>query len=145
MELFGLLFAVPVTLFTSTVFCFLALWAFTRWPFLRPICGMLALLVLLSVAVEVFLSVRVGPLQLHNRWGVVHEVVHYTNFFLAPPAVACAIFLPCIHYGLRRWVQRILAIGACWFTCMAVLLGHITVDEEIYGVDGSGVPPTQSQ
>ena len=145
MELLGLLFAVPVTLLTSTAFCFLALWAFTRWPFLRLICGVLALLVLLSLAIEAFLSVLVGPLQLHNRWGVIHAVVHHANFFMAPPAVACAIYLSCIHGDLLRGEQRILAIGACWFTCMGVLLGQIAVDEEIYGVDGSGVPATQSQ
>ena len=145
MELFGLIFALPVTLYTSTVFCLLAFWVLTRWPFFRPIVAVASLLVLVSVTLEIAFSIWIGPLQLRNRFGIAHAMVHFLNCLLAPPAIACAILLTCMRIRLWRWVQCVVAIGACWFACMAVLLGHIAVDEEIYGVDGSGFPPSHSQ
>lgn len=145
MELFGLMFALPITLYTSTVFCLLAFWVLTQWPFLRPISGVLSSVILVSVTIELALSTWVGPLELRSRFGMIHTVMHYANCVFVPPAVACAILLTCIRFRLWRWLQCVIAIGACWFACMAVLLGHIAVDEEIYGVDGSGVPPSHSQ
>lgn len=55
MELFGLIFAVPVTLVTNTVFCLLAFWAFQRFPMLRSPAFIAAGIVLCSVALELVL------------------------------------------------------------------------------------------
>ena len=144
MELFGLIFAVPVTLVTSTVFCLLAFWAFRRFPMLRsPVC-IAASIVLCSVALELVLSFAVGPLALHQRFDGIHSVLHFANFVLAPPAIACVILVATLRWGFPPLPLRIVAVCACWFTCMASLLGNIVVDEAIYGIDGSGIPPTQS-
>ena len=141
MEMFGLLFAIPVTLVTSTVFCLLALRGFRRFPMLRSLAFIAASIVLCSVALELVLSLALGPLVLHQRFDGIHSVLHFANFILAPPAIASVILLPALRWGLPL---RIVAVCACWFTCMASLLGNLVVDEAIYGVDGSGIPPTLS-
>ena len=144
MELIGLMLALPVTLVTSTVFCLLAFWAFGRFPQLRSPVGVFAGIVVGSVVLEIVLSIAFGPLSLHRHLDGLHSVVHFINFILAPPAVACVILVRAARSGTRSVLPRIAAIGVCWFTCMASLLGNIVVDEAIYGIDGSGISPTQT-
>jgi hypothetical protein len=145
MELFGLIFAVPVTLVASAVFCLLTFWALRRFPMLRSPVFFAASIVLFSVALELVLSFAVGPLALHQRFDSIHSVLHFANFVLAPPAIACVIIVAALRWGFRPLPLSIVAIGVCWFTCMASLLGNIVVDEAIYGIDGSGIPPTQTR
>ena len=144
MELFGLILAIPFTLLTSTVFCLLAIWVFRRFPKLRAPAFIAASVVLCFVVLEVILSVAFGPLALHRRFGGVHSVLHFANFVLAPPAITCVILVAALRRGDPSLALRIVAIGACWFTCMASLFGNIAVDEAIYGIDGSDIPLPQS-
>jgi len=144
MELFGLILAVPFTLLSSTAFCSLALWAFRRFPMLQSPIAVGASVILCSVALEFILSLAVGPLALHHRFDGVHSALHFANFVLAPPAIACVILVVALRRGVRPIPLRIAAICVCWFACMASLLGNIVVSEAIYGIDGSGIPPTQS-
>jgi hypothetical protein len=94
-----------------------------------------------SVAVEFIFSVAYGPLLLHQQLGGLHSVLHFFNFFLAAPAVACLILAGAPRSGVRSVVLRFAAIGACWITCMAALFGNIVVGEAIYGIDGA--PPIE--
>jgi hypothetical protein len=143
MELIGLMLALPVTLVTSTVFCLLAFCAFHRFPRLRSPVAVFASIILASVVLEVVLSFTFGPLSLHRHLDGLHSVVHFANFILAPPAVACVVLVRAAQSGAGSILLRVAAICVCWFTCMASLLGNIVVDEAIYGIDG--LPPTEAK
>ena len=143
MELIGLLLAIPVTLLISAVFCVLAIWALRRFAILRVPVLVASSVIFCSVVLEIILSFALGPLALHNRFGSLHSGLHFANFVLAAPAVACLILVAALRRG--SFALRLLAICVCWFTCMASLLSNIVVYENIYGVDGSGTPPTQSR
>jgi hypothetical protein len=144
MELFGLLFAVPVTLVTSTVFCVLAFFATQRLPSIRRVAVVCSLCVVASLLVEVVCALTVGPFRLHQRLGAAYTTWHLVGFFLGPPAVALLVLVassPLVRVGVLRIG---IATALCWFACMATLLGNIMVSEDIYGIDGSGHRPTES-
>lgn len=144
MELVGLILALPVTLVASIVFCLLASWIFSRFPQVRSRVGFFAGIIVASVVLEVVLSIMFTPLWLHQHLGRFHSVIHFTNFVLAPPAVASVILIPAGHTGWRYVFRLVIATGICWFTCMASLLGHIYVDEAVHGADGSAIPSAQA-
>ena len=140
--LIGLMLALPLTLVTSTVFCLLAFWAVHRFPRLSSPVAKVASIIVCSVILEVILSVGFGTLLLHRHLEPIYFVVHFTNFILAPPAVACVILVHATRLGTRTVVLRVVAICACWLTCMVSLLGSWAVNEAIYGIDD--LPPTET-
>lgn len=144
MEGCGLVFAAPVTFITSLVFCFLAHLAFRRWPRLQHICVAAALVIVTALAIEVLLSLRVGPFHLYERFGSAYWTLHMVGFFLGPPSVAVLVFVVVSRFVSLVFVRVGLATLFCWFACMATLLANIMVDEDIVGIDQSGQRPTKS-
>ncbi len=144
MELFGLLFAAPVTLVASIVFCSLAFYASQRWPRLQEVAFVSGICILALLLIELLLSVTVGPFHLHQRFGSAYAVWHLVGFFLGPPAIGFLTLLAICRLVRLTAVLIGVATLLCWLACMATLLGNIMVDEDIHGIDGSGQRPTQS-
>jgi hypothetical protein len=144
MELFGLLLAVPVTLVTSVTFCVLAFFAMQRWPTFCHIALLVAVCVVAAVAIELVLSLTVGPFHLHQRFGGAYTAWHLVAFFFGPPAIAFLVLAGMCRLARLAVVRVGVAILVCWFACMATLLGNIVIDEDIHGIDGSGQRPTDS-
>ena len=144
MEGCGLVFATPIMFITSLVFCVLAHLAFRRWPRLRHICVAVAFVIVTALAIEVLLSLRVGPFHLYELFGSAYWTLHMVGFFLGPPAIAVLVFVAISRFVSVVFVRVGLATVFCWFACMATLLANIMVDEDIVRIDQSGQRPTKS-
>jgi hypothetical protein len=144
MEGCGLVLAIPVTFVTSLVFCLLAHFAFRRWPKVRRICMAVAFVIVAALAIEVVLSLRIGPYHFHQRFGRAYWTLHMVGFLLGPPAIAVLVYVAVSRFVGLVFVRVGSATVVCWFACMATLLGNIMVDEDIQGIDGSGQRPTES-
>lgn len=137
MEMFGLLFALPVTLGAGAVYTRLALRAFARWPRVRRVA------VAISFAVGGFVALETVLLLVMGAWGAYRDLhhtytlLHFINFYFAPPAVANLL----LHFtarwpaGERRFTVVTLC---CSLAGMAVLVGNIIVDESITGTNSGG-------
>lgn len=144
MEGCGLVLATPFTLVTSLVFCLFVHFAFRRWPKVRRICTMVALVVVAALAIEIVLSLCVGPFHLHERFGRAYGSLHLVDLLFGPPAVGVLGYVAVSRFVGFFLLRVGLATVVCWFACMAILLANIMVDEDIEGVDGSGRRPTTS-
>jgi hypothetical protein len=144
MENCGLVLALPVTFVTSLAFCFLLHFTFRRWGRVRPVCLVLALLIVAALLIEIVLSLRVGPFHLYERFGRAYWMLHMVGFTLGPPAIAALVFITASRFVSLIFVRVGLATLFCWFACMATLFANIMVDEDIVGIDQSGQRPTDS-
>ena len=144
MEGCGLVFATPVTFVSSFVFCLLAHFAFRRWPKVRRNCMAVAIVIVAALAIEVVLSLRIGPYHLHERFGRAYWTFHMAGFILGPPAMAVLVYVVVSRFVGLVFVRIGSATVVCWIACMATLLGHIMADEDIQSVDGSGQRPSES-
>jgi hypothetical protein len=144
MELFGLLFAVPVTFVTSLVFCLSAHFVFRRWARVQHFCTLGATLVVVSLLVETFLSLWIGPFYLDHRFGIFYWILHGIGFFFGPPAIGVLVFFTVSRFVRFTTVRVGLATAVCWIACMATLLANIMVDEDINGIKSSGSRPRNS-
>ena len=134
MELFGLLFAVPLTMIPSAAYTALAIWAFRRWPTLKKVAVPASIGVALLLGVEVLLLVTLGAKSAFFHLHHVYTVLHFSVFLLAPPAIANLV-LHLTAKKEKKWLQFGASAGCCWIACMVALLGNIMVDEAIIGVD----------
>jgi hypothetical protein len=140
----GLVFATPITFITSLVFCLLAHLAFRRWPRLPHIGVAVAFVIVTALAIEVLLSLRVGPFHLYERFGRAYWTLHMVGFFFGPPAIAVLVLVAVSRFIGVVFVRVGLATAFCWFACMATLVANIMVDEDIVGIEQSGERPTRS-
>jgi len=140
MELFGLLFAVPVTLVTSAVYCVGAAFILTKLRVLRPVALIGSLLVGLCILTEIVLLGALGAKAAYSRLGFGFTVIHEVSFWLGPPAIATLLLL-LLPIRSDTWKRRKIVVASlvCWFVCMGALFGNIAVDEAIVGID-AGVP-----
>jgi len=139
MELFGLLFAVPVTLVTSLVYTGLMLALFTRWPVVKRIAIPLSYLVATSVVLEIGILGLLGAKASYAHLRHIYTVIHFLNLLLAPPALANLVVAFAARRGKQRTVQFWAGTACCWVACITVLFGNIMIDEAIVGV-GAGKP-----
>ena len=144
MEGCGLILALPFTLLTSLVFCGLAHKAFLRWPQVRHVASVVAVLVVSLLVIEIAFLLRIGPFHLHERLGRSFWTVHMVGFLLGPPAIAVLVITAVWRFASVGAIRVGLATFVCWLACMATLVWNIMVDEDVSGIDGSGSRPTQS-
>ncbi|MCX6951657.1 MAG: hypothetical protein NTV51_05675 [Verrucomicrobia bacterium] len=134
MEIFGLLFALPVTLGASASYTWLAIRMFGRWPRTSRVAVAISHVVAGLVVLEVILLLAMGAKDAFRDLRHTYTTLHIVNFLLAPPAVAnlALHFTPRSSAGQRRFKVATLC---CWLTGMTVLVGNIVVDETITGTN----------
>jgi hypothetical protein len=141
MELFGLLLAILLTGFISVIYSggmtFLlhrARWL--RWPILT-LSGIIAA----NLGAELILLFSIGAKHAYSLFGLGFTIMHETNFFLASASVANFILVAFTFWTGDKWSKWgfsfLSTIPICWFMCMAMLIGNISVDEAIVGVNAS--------
>jgi hypothetical protein len=134
MELFGILFAIPVTLVTSLVYVALIA-AARRWPRIKLALLLFSGCVGVCVAAEVLALGIWGAKGAYGHLRHAFTLVHFLNCLLAPPAVAHVV----LHWGARAtsrgWLQLVMVVPCCWFACMASIMWGIGIDEAIVGPD----------
>jgi hypothetical protein len=135
MELFGLVFAVPVTLVASLVYTALLLALFRFLPTVGRLLAAASLIVVAAIAVEAVFLGAMGPKGSYAHLGHGFTALHFFGFFLGQPAIANLVYFYGARRNLKWWLRFSSATVCCWITCMAALLGHIAVDEAIVGID----------
>jgi hypothetical protein len=135
MELFALLLAVPVTFVTSVVYTAFVLAVFRFLPVVSRVLVAASWFVVALIVMELLLLAAMGARGTYAHLGHVFTAMHFLGFLLGPPAVANLVlhFAPC--WNLNKWFRLSSVALCCWIACMAVLLGHIIVDEAIVGPD----------
>jgi hypothetical protein len=135
MELFGLLFAVPVTLVASFVYVGLIFLVFPRWVFVRKLCVVASYGIIALVLLETGLLLVLGAKFTYWHLGQIYTAIHFINFLLAPPAIANVVFVFINKDVKRQFLAFAVSCLCCWIACMSVLLVNIGVDEAIVGID----------
>ncbi len=136
MELFGLMFAFPVTLVTSVVYCYGAASLFTKLRLLQSVAFAVSLSVALCILIEIILLITLGAKPTYAHLGVGFTVVHEVSFWLGPPAIANLLLILCwLRHDIQKPPKTAIVSVVCWFACMCALLGNISVDEAIVGID----------
>jgi hypothetical protein len=135
MELFGLLFAVPVTFVTSLVYASLMIPAARRWPVAKHALLIFSGFVGACVLAEAVALGIWGAKGTYDHFRHIFTVMHFLNCLLAPPAVAHAVFYLAARVTSLAWLQFFFIVPCCWLACMAVIVGHIMIDEAIAGPD----------
>lgn len=136
MELFGLLFAIPLTLVTATMYCIGAAFIFRKLRVLRAVALVSSLLVCLCITTEIALLGTLGAKATYSRLGIGFTLIHEVSFWLGPPAIANLLLL-LFRIQSDTWRRRKIAVATlvCWFACVSALFANIAVDEAIVGVD----------
>jgi len=137
MELFGLLFAVPVTFVASVAYAALVLAIFKFLPVFGRVLVAGSVVVVALTAAELILLATMGAKGTYADLGQRFTAMHFLGFVLGPPAVANLVFYLASRWNLKKWLGFSFATLCCWLACMAALLGNIAVDEAIVGVDAA--------
>jgi hypothetical protein len=141
MEIFGILFSIPVAFIATSLYC-LILYKFVRKSELaRQIFRMVSYFVLTLFAVEVVLLMIFGVVRSRELLGPGIFVLHLICFFLGPPALVNVLVLKPIDNLSSRWY--VVCTLATIFAFLLVLLQY-SVSEALYGIDGEGGPYSQS-
>jgi hypothetical protein len=135
MELFGILFAIPVTFVTSLVYAALIIAASGRWPRIKLALLLFSGCVGVCVAAEILALGIWGAKGAYGHLRHAFTLVHFLNCLLIPPAVAHVILLLGARATSRGWLQLLMVVPCCWFACMASIMWGIAIDEAIVGPD----------
>lgn len=134
MEIFGILFSIPVVfvlILGYGVLLHRVVAVHDRFPgFLRVASGV----VLGFLAIEVVLLASLGPIWCRQVFGVGFEVVHLLLFFLATPSLATLLVLRGKSRPPGSWFA---AAAACALFALLHVLLQYGVSEALHGVDGT--------
>jgi len=137
MELFGIVFSIPVAFVMSMSYCALLAKVVSRFEPLRRFLYMTSLCVLGLFLIELMLLVSMGAVRSRAIVGSGFYVAHLAFFFLGTPALANTLVLHRPAWPLGKWyVAALLCTG---FAVFLVLLQY-GVSEALYGVDGTNGP-----
>jgi hypothetical protein len=136
METCGMLLAFPVTATACTVYSALTIYVLSRWRPLRLFLTAGSVCVLVLCVVEAVILWRNGVLGARGKLGPSFETLHAIVFFLTPPAVAnLVVFLP--NPPSR---DLLIVAVATFIVAIALVFWNISVQQTLYGPDGTGGP-----
>jgi hypothetical protein len=135
MELFGIVFSIPVALIASVAYILSIRWIVGKFPQLVTplLVGGVAILTLFLA--EIVLLATIGAVESRGVVGSLFYGLHLMVFFLAVPALANVLVLQC-----RRRVTVPLAITLCTVFAFILVLMQYGVPEALYGIDGNDGP-----
>jgi hypothetical protein len=136
-ELFGIVFSIPVAFVISMAYCAVLAHALRRVEFLRRWLYAVSLVLLAGFLCEVLLLVTLGAVGSRALVGPAFYVAHSVFFFLGTPALANALLLPKRRPVIRRWY---LAGALCTAFAFCLVLLQYGVSEALYGIDGTNGP-----
>ncbi len=137
MELFGIIFSVPVAFVLSKFYCDFLANVVRSLGRVRLFLYNFSLIFLCLFLVELLLLVTLGAVRSRAIVGPGFSVADLLFFLLGTPALANVLIL-----GERRSLvgKRYLAVTICTiFSFFRVLLQY-AVSEALYGIDGTNIP-----
>src|SRR5436309_3362162 len=121
MEVFGILFAIPVIFVGSIVYCRLATAIFENDRSLARWLRGITWIVVPMLIGEIILLVRFGAQHVHARLGSAFLASHLLVFVLGAPAVANSTILALKHMRCPTFVQVALGAVACFISGVCLL------------------------
>ena len=137
MELFGILFSIPVAFVVSMVYCAILTHTIRRFESLRRSLHVASVVVLAGFLGEVVLLTTLGAVRSRGVIGPAFYVAHTVFFFLGTPALANVLLLRRGAPVMRRWY---LAGVVCTGFAFCLVLLQYGVSEALYGIDGTNGP-----
>ena len=134
MELFGIMFSIPVALGMSMVYCDVVAKVLRNFARLYAFLYVPSLIALGVFVIEVVLLVSLGAVTSRAIVGPAFYVVHLLIFFLGPPALANVLVLRPVFC---KWY--VAGLVCTVFAVFLVLLQY-GVSESLYGIDGFNGP-----
>ncbi len=137
MELFTIMFSVPVSFVMSSIYALIVKKITTKWaPLIVPLFWISG--IILTLLILEFVGVlTVGVIRLRETIGVLYYPLHIFLFFLFWPSLANTMGMQRRIGVLSKWY----IIGlACAFLGLCVTLLQYGVSEALYGIDGVGGP-----
>ena len=137
MELFGIVFSIPVAFVMSMSYCALLAKVVSRFEPLRRFLYIASLCVLALFLIELIMLVSIGAVRSRAVVGPGFYVAHLALFFLGTPALANTLVLRVRTGPLGKWY--VAGVLCTVFAVFLVLLQY-GVSEALYGVDGTNGP-----
>ena len=137
MELFGIVFSIPVAFVLSMVYCAILARVIRRFEGPRRWLYAASVVILAGFLGEVVLLITLGAVRSRGVIGPAFYVAHVVFFFLGTPALANVLLLRERTPVVRRWY---LAGALCTAFAFCLVLLQYGVSEALYGVDGTNGP-----
>jgi len=136
-ELFGIVFSIPVAFVMSMVYCAILAYAIRGVEWLRRWLYVVSIVLLVGFLGEVVLLATLGAVGSRAFVGPAFYVAHSVFFFLGTPALANVLLLRKRGPVVRRWYL----VGAlCTAFAFCLVLLQYSVSEALYGIDGTNGP-----
>jgi hypothetical protein len=136
-ELFGIIFSIPVAFVVSMMYCAILAHMIRRFEGLRRWLHAASVVVLAGFLGEVVLLTTLGAVRSRGVIGPAFYVAHVVFFFLGTPALANVLLLRKGAPVIRRWY---LAGVLCTAFAFCLVLLQYGVTEALYGIDGTDGP-----
>jgi hypothetical protein len=140
MELFGILFAIPVAFVAAAVYASLMRFVL-RYRLINRIALWISIAVLGGLLLEWGALLAVGAVRSRAIVGPAFYPAHLVLFFLAVPALANVLIIKKRGTILGAWFMVALL---CSVLALPIVLTQYGVAEALYGVDGTGGPYGQA-
>lgn len=137
MEVFGILFSIPVSFVASLVYCFLLTKFVVRQQTLSRLMWHVSVAVLIAFGAEILLLSTLGAIRARGLLGPGFYVGHVVLFFLGTPALANVLLL---RRRPKRSVPWYVAVPFCVVFALVLVLLQYAVSEALYGIDGDNGP-----
>jgi hypothetical protein len=137
MELFGIMFSVPVSFVATSIYAVIIKRITTKRTYLIVPLFWISGVILTLIILEFVGVLTVGAIRLREIIGVQYYPLHISVFFLFWPSLANIMGMQRRIGFLSKWYM----IGiACAFLGLCVTLLQYGVSEALYGIDGTGGP-----
>ncbi len=141
MELFGILFAMPIGFVVSLLYVRKAADWLDYNKLSAAVWVIPTITVLMLACIEITILISVGAYKADQQHHVAFSLLHLPVLFLGAPAVANAVLLISRRLHISRKASITAATLLCFLAGMTLLFTNIVISEDIYGVDGTGVRP----
>ncbi len=137
MELFGIMFSVPVSFVVSSIYALIIKKITTKWTIVVVPIFWISGTILALLILEFFAVLTLGAIKLRETIGTLYYPLHIFLFFLFWPSLANLMGMQRRIAFLSKWY--IIGI-TCAFLGLCVTLLQYLVSEALFGVDGMGGP-----
>lgn len=131
MEMFGLLFSVPVTLVAFVIYTSILKWGLTQWPSVRPFLLWPAVFVIACQLIEVVLITIFGVVRSQDLLGSLFYPTHLVLFLTSTPSLATVLTI----WGRDSWFgKRRFVAPLCALLAFSAVLLQYAVAESLVGI-----------
>jgi hypothetical protein len=139
MELFGIIFALPVAILVGIIYPSLVIRLCEKSRVLSLAVGVVSTLIALSMSAEIMLIAKMGLLSAHDEFHPLLDTWHGCNTLLGPAALTNLTILWLRRNGKGVQLTWLVAGCACSLFIMAFVASSVLYDDAVhYRTDGEG-------